>query len=346
MHFDETLPTVPADGVDALAGARQVEDSSLYFGLAGVAVSLHALGRARRGRSGAGPGPGSVRGQRWGQMFELLGGNAGIGLGALAAGDMDLAVTAVTPYLSAADRTRTASTGRSGRLRLVRTTSRTAHSASSTRSRPSGGPQTARTWSSWHWPARPTWSAATRRGPTGSWSRTPTHLTGPTSSSATASAGATVRQAMPRCSGCSPRSPETRRGPARRPVLAHGHRVRAAASGTPRLLGQQRAVLRHGRRAGPGLRPHRRTRRRLRLRGRARRRPRDQATVDDAGVRWSNHEHRADPPELEPRPGWAMGNAGIVRELLRYARLNEGGDGDYAIGWPDQAMAGYPNPRH
>ena len=32
-------------------------------------------------------------------------GNAGIGLGALQAGDLDLAVTAVTPYLTTADRT-------------------------------------------------------------------------------------------------------------------------------------------------------------------------------------------------------------------------------------------------
>jgi hypothetical protein len=30
-----------------------------------------------------------------------------------------------------------------------------------------------------------------------------------------------------------------------------------------------------------------------------------------------------------------MGNAGIVRELLRYARLNDGGFGGSAIAWPD-----------
>ena len=40
------------------------------------------------------------------------------------------------------------------------------------------------------------------------------------------------------------------------------------------------------------------------------------ATVDDAGVRWSNHEHRATPSALPPRAGWAMGNAGIVRDVL------------------------------
>src|SRR5262249_45988963 len=38
------------------------------------------------------------------------------------------------------------------------------------------------------------------------------------------------------------------------------------------------------------------------------------ATVDTRGVRWSNHEHRATPTALPPHTGWAMGNAGIVRE--------------------------------
>ena len=59
------------------------------------------------------------------------------------------------------------------------------------------------------------------------------------------------------------------------------------------------------------------------------------AVVDDAGARWPNYEHRATPPELEPRPGWAMGNAGIIRELLRYARLSDGGAAGYAVPWPD-----------
>jgi hypothetical protein len=38
-------------------------------------------------------------------MFELLGGNAGIAVGALQAGDPELAVLAVEPYLRAADPT-------------------------------------------------------------------------------------------------------------------------------------------------------------------------------------------------------------------------------------------------
>jgi hypothetical protein len=46
-------------------------------------------------------------------------------------------------------------------------------------------------------------------------------------------------------------------------------------------------------------------------------------------------EHRATPPELEPHAGWAMGNAGIVRELLRYARVCAGRPDAYAVAWPD-----------
>jgi hypothetical protein len=45
------------------------------------------------------------------------------------------------------------------------------------------------------------------------------------------------------------------------------------------------------------------------------------ATVDADGVRWSNHEQRATPSTLEPYVGWVMGNAGIIRELLRFARV-------------------------
>ncbi|GID28714.1 lanthionine synthetase LanC family protein [Paractinoplanes brasiliensis] len=59
------------------------------------------------------------------------------------------------------------------------------------------------------------------------------------------------------------------------------------------------------------------------------------AIVDSAGGRWSNFEHRETPSDLEPAPGWAMGNAGIVRELLRYARVTTGGDPAYAVPWPD-----------
>jgi hypothetical protein len=59
------------------------------------------------------------------------------------------------------------------------------------------------------------------------------------------------------------------------------------------------------------------------------------AVRDDTGARWSNREHRVTPSDLPPRTGWAMGNAGIVRELLRYARLGTDRDSTYAVTWPD-----------
>jgi hypothetical protein len=64
------------------------------------------------------------------------------------------------------------------------------------------------------------------------------------------------------------------------------------------------------------------------------------ATVDDEGARWSNFEHRVTPSDLEPRTGWAMGNAGIIRELLRVVRINDGRSSDYFVPWPDQPAAG------
>lgn len=50
----------------------------------------------------------------------------------------------------------------------------------------------------------------------------------------------------------------------------------------------------------------------------------DRAIVDSTGARWSNHEYRAEVPDLEPATGWGAGNAGIVPELLRYARIRDG----------------------
>jgi hypothetical protein len=35
-----------------------------------------------------------------------------------------------------------------------------------------------------------------------------------------------------------------------------------------------------------------------------------------------------------------MGNAGIVKELLRFARLNEGRSNDYYVARPDQPFIG------
>ncbi|MFC8665902.1 lanthionine synthetase LanC family protein [Streptomyces sp. NPDC057199] len=59
------------------------------------------------------------------------------------------------------------------------------------------------------------------------------------------------------------------------------------------------------------------------------------ATTDAEGVRWSNVEHRETPSDLAPATGWAMGNAGIIRELLRHARITANRDPQYAVPLPD-----------
>ncbi|WP_377274486.1 lanthionine synthetase LanC family protein [Peterkaempfera sp. SMS 1(5)a] len=64
------------------------------------------------------------------------------------------------------------------------------------------------------------------------------------------------------------------------------------------------------------------------------------ATVGATGARWSNVEHRAAPSILEPATGWAMGNAGIIRELLRFIRTATGRAPSDAVTWPDHPPAG------
>ena len=107
LHFgDDRYRQAVVRGADALsAHVGGLADSSLYFGLAGVAVALRVLGRDAAADRALNRVRDRFGGQRWNQMFELFTGNAGIGLGALHAGDLDLAVMAVTPYLTTADRT-------------------------------------------------------------------------------------------------------------------------------------------------------------------------------------------------------------------------------------------------
>ncbi|MEO7980966.1 MAG: hypothetical protein ABI807_08765 [Sporichthyaceae bacterium] len=119
------------------------------------------------------------------------------------------------------------------------------------------------------------------------------------------------------------------------PLLADRHPVRLARQGAARLLGQQRPVLRHGRGSGPGVRPAGEGRTDATFAQVLVDDIERRATADGTGAGWSNHEHRVTPSELSPRRGWAMGNAGIVRELLRYVRILAGGDPAYAVTWPD-----------
>jgi hypothetical protein len=103
---DESFGRSVADGQERLvATIDKAQDNSLYFGLAGAAFTLRALGRAEDADRALGHVRDRFDGQRWGPMFELLSANAGVGLGALHAGDLELAVTAVVPYLTTADRT-------------------------------------------------------------------------------------------------------------------------------------------------------------------------------------------------------------------------------------------------
>jgi hypothetical protein len=47
---------------------------------------------------------------------------------------------------------------------------------------------------------------------------------------------------------------------------------------------------------------------------------------------------RDTPSDLAPATGWAMGNAGIIRELLRHARITANRDPQYAIPFPDHPL--------
>ncbi|WP_198412645.1 lanthionine synthetase LanC family protein [Nocardioides mangrovicus] len=68
------------------------------------------------------------------------------------------------------------------------------------------------------------------------------------------------------------------------------------------------------------------------------------AVRTSAGVCWRNTEHTAAQPLLPSRSGWAMGNAGIARELLRWTRVEAGGDPRYAVALPDQPVVGDGSP--
>ena len=119
-------------------------------------------------------------------------------------------------------------------------------------------------------------------------------------------------------------------------MLAHGHDLRPAGAASARLLGQLRSLLRDRRGARARLDREVENGDGLAFADLLVADLADRATVDASGARWSNVEYRAGPPELEPRPGWAMGNAGLVRELLRHARITAGRDPPYAVQWPDQ----------
>lgn len=318
------------------AGLEDVADSSLYFGLTGVAFALDAVGHGEDARRAMALVRSRASGGRWGRMFELLAGNAGIGLGALAVDDLDLAVDAVVPYVHTATRTM-------------------------------GGV---------NWPVRPTparshhiahgtLGIAYALAAVGRAADRPDLV----ELALEGAADVVARNEQEPDGFLVPHSDPPHRpdvveryslgwcnGPA---GDAQVFRLLAEVTGDPawsRRADQCWATITDSglpRRVRPGFWDNN-----GRCCGTAgvlalaldrvdeNDDPldfadllvadlRDRATVDDTGARWSNHEHRADPPDLEPRPGWAMGNAGILRELLRYARVSSGGSGGYRVPWPD-----------
>ncbi len=338
QHFgDERIGRAAAAGRDGLAASvDSLEDCSLYFGLAGVAVVLRSLGRDKAANRALGRIRDRFDGERWSQMFELLAGNAGIGLGVLCAGDVDLAVTAVTPYLAAADRTAHGvnwpvrpSPPRShhiahGTLGIVYALAAVGHAAgredlidlalagaADVVGRNEAGPDGFLVPHS-DPPHRPDlierYSLGWCNGPAGDAQvfRLLARVTGDSAWTSFAD----------RCWHTVTQSGLPRRI---RPGFWDNN-GRCCGTAGVLALACDRIVERGDDSDFADVLVDDLTAR---------------ATVDEAGVRWSNHEHRATPPNLEPRPGWAMGNAGIIRELLRYARLNAGGYGGYAVPWPD-----------
>jgi hypothetical protein len=351
-HFgDDRYGDAATRGAAAIAVAADHEEScSLYFGLAGLAVALHAV-HAQLGDSSAGAAArralevarSRFDGQRWGAMFELLGGNAGIALGALHAGDPELAVLAAEPYLHTADPTpggvnwavrpgparshhiahgtlgiacALAAVGTAvGRRDFVELA---LQGAADVVARDEAGPEGFVVPHSdpQHRPDLiERYSYGWCNGPAGD-AQAFRLLGAVTGDAAWAALADRCWHTVTHCG-----LPRRIRpgfwdnsgrccGTAGVLALACDRHVEQAEDlGFAGVLVEDLAA---------------------------------RATVDADGVRWSNHEHRSIPSTLDPRTGWAMGNAGIIRELLRFARAATGREPAYAVPWPDHPGAGEP----
>lgn len=351
-HFgDDRYGDAATRGAAAIAAAADHEERcSLYFGLAGMAAALHAV-HVQLGDSSAGAAArralDRVRarfdGQRWGEMFELLGGNAGIALGALHAGDPELAVLAAEPYLRTADptpggvnwavrpspaRSHHIAHGTLGIAYALAAVGTAAgqrdlvelalQGAADVVARDEAGPEGFLVPHSdpQHRPDLiERYSYGWCNGPTGD-AQVFRLLDTVTEDAAWAAMADRCWHTVTRC-GLPRRI---------RPGFwdNNGH-----CCGTAGVLAL--ACDRNAEQAED-----------LGFAGVLVDDLADRATVDADGVRWSNHEHRATPSTLGPRTGWAMGNAGIIRELLRFARASTGRDPAYAVPWPDHPGAHGP----
>jgi hypothetical protein len=351
-HFgDDRYGDASLRGAAAIAAAAEDEENcSLYFGLAGMAVALHAV-HVQLGDSSAGTGArralDRVRsrfdGQRWGAMFELLGGNAGIALGALQVGDLELAVLAAEPYLRTPDPTpggvnwavrpspprshhiahgtlgiayALAAVGTAaGRRDLVELA---LQGAADVVARDEAGPAGFLVPHSdpQHRPDLiERYSYGWCNGPAGD-AQVFRLLGQVTEDAAWAAIADRCWHTVTHC-GLPHRI---------RPGFWDNNGRCCGTAGVLALACDRHAEQAEGLDFADVLVADLAAR----------------ATVDASGARWSNHEHRATPSALDPRTGWAMGNAGIIRELLRFARASAGRDPACAVPWPDHPSAGVP----
>jgi hypothetical protein len=350
-HFgDERYGEAAERGARSIAAAvdERWQWSSLYLGLAGMAFALraiHCLLGDRSADQAADRALDLVRsrfdGERWGDQFELLGGNAGIALGAARAGDLDLAVLALTPYLRSAEPTpsgvhwevRAGVPARfhhisHGTLGIVFALAATGHAArrgdlidlamagaADVVSRNEAGPAGFLVPHSdpQHRPELiERYSYGWCHGPAGDAQvfRLLAQVTGDPAWSDLAD----------RCWHTITRSGIPHR---LRPGFWDNSGRCCGTAGVLALACDRRVEQADDLSFAEILVDDLASR----------------ATVDADGARWCNYEHRASPSTLAPRTGWAMGNAGIARELLRYARARDGREPEYAIAWPDQPPA-------
>jgi hypothetical protein len=326
----------------------EVSDFSLYFGLTGIAYALHAVGTAldrpelsAAARRALDRVRAAFDGEGWSEFFELMGGNAGIALGALHLGDHELAALAATPYLRRADPTaagvnwqhRAGAGSRlhhisHGTLGIVYALASVGHTlgrtdlvelalagAADVVSRDEAGPAgflVRHSDPQWRPDLIEPYSYGWCHGPAGDAQvfRLLAALTGDPS----------WADLISRCW-------HTVTGSGLPQRLRPGfwdNNGRCCGTAGVLALACDLGDLSFGRVLVDDLD------------ARARR--------EAPGVCWSNFEPRVTPSDLPPEPGWAMGNAGIARELLRYDRLLTGGRRDYFVPWPDQPPLGRPAP--
>ncbi|MGW1620558.1 lanthionine synthetase LanC family protein [Streptomyces sp. NPDC002172] len=350
-HFDDDSY---AD--TALRAARSLADSvdgfgddSLYFGRTGMALVLRTvheeLGDAAAGAA-ADRALHLVRsrfdGTRWGELFELMGGNAGIGLGALLCGDPELAVLALEPYLRTAERTPAGvnwphRTGVEARLhhmshgalgivlalaRVGEATGRTdllelaLAGAADVVSRDQAGPEGFLVRHS-----TPQYRPELIEPFSYGWCHGPAGDAQVFRLLRDVTADPAWTALSDRCWHTVTHSGLPRR---LRPGFWDNNGRCCGTAGVLALACDRIAEQQDGYDFAHLLVTDLATR----------------ATRDSDGARWSNIEHRATPTTLEPCTGWAMGNAGIVRELLRFVRLHGDNPTPHStFTWPDHPPA-------